>query len=439
MESYTPLDDTLKAFHTHSHILKAQGNYLERSLGFFACKKVLTTFNANVLTKGLEKLPTATSHANRRILLVPNHRSCIDPVIVHYVLTLAGCPQPRVAALDFIASTPLAPLFKKCGAIFIKGDWKSPDYRSKMNEEFKSITDAGEWLEFYLEGARSTSGKQLDPRHGLFTALMSDRPCVIYPINISYERLIEDREFVVKKKGFQLKSTIQSLFIPGKGIGDVYFTVGDPIYTEPDHRPPHVALSVSQEIMKLNVIHGSDLIACILLDSQEHIPFYDLEQNMERLQQALRSRGLLVAPFNLMYVLKSLRHCILLKKGIVRIRDKTLLIYYRNRMMYAISDLATVPSLLRKEALWTPDLPPHPQDLIQLRQLAKRAIEPTIFLYKYLLDKIQEGTVSAKELRQSIEDSPHTCFETVTNFLTVLKEDGILNLSCEDKDLIILT
>lgn len=437
MDSYTPLDDSLKTFRSHSHVLKTQGNYLERSLGFFACKKVLTTFNANVLTKGLEKLPSSPS--SRRILLVPNHRSCIDPVIVHYVLTLAGHPQPRVAALDFIASTPLAPLFKKCGAIFIKGDWKSPDYRTKMNEQFKAITDAGEWLEFYLEGARSTSGKQLDPRHGLFTALMSDRPCAIYPINISYERLIEDREFVVKKKGFQLKSTIQSLFIPGKGIGNVYFTVGDPIYTEPNHKPPHVALTVSREIMKLNVIHGSDLVACILLDSQEHIPFSDLERDMEWLRQALLHRGVQVDSFNLSHTLKSLRHCITLKKGIVRIRDKTLLIYYRNRMIYTISDLASTPSLLRKEALWTPDHGTRLRDNSRLKQIAKRAMEPTIFLYKYLLDKIQEGTVSVKELRESIQDSPHCCFETVTNFLTVLKEDGVLTISSEDKDVIILS
>jgi 1-acyl-sn-glycerol-3-phosphate acyltransferase len=434
MAGWTPLDDSVKNFREQSHVLKKQGNYPERCLAFFALKKVLMSYSARILTRGLEKLPT--SMPGRRILLVPNHRSCLDPAIMHQVLTLSGHGQPRVAALDFIAATPLAPLFRKCGAIFIKGDWKSPEYRAKMNGQFREISDRGDWLEFYLEGQRSISGKQMDPKRGLFTALMEDKPCTIYPINISYARIAEDREFIAKVQGFQLKSTVQSLFLPGKGVGDVYFTVGDPIYTEPKHHPQETSMLVTSAIMKCNVVHGTDLLATILLDRQEHITLSDLQRDMEWLGSALRHRNIYVAEIDTRDTLKLLKHAATLKKGIVRIVDKTLLIYYRNRLMYTISDLVSIPRMLRKEALWTPDRRPRGRDVDRLREIGTRAIEPTVFLYKYLLDRIQEGATSVNELRRSIEDNPHSCYETVTNLITVLKEDKVIAVS---GDLIILT
>ena len=120
---YTLLDDSLKAWRSNSTTLKEQGHYTERSLGYFISRKILQRFGVKLYVKGLEKLPTPEAVAGRRVLLLPNHRSYLDPVRVHHVLGCGGYRQPRVAALDFLAATPIAPMLKKCGAVFIKGNF----------------------------------------------------------------------------------------------------------------------------------------------------------------------------------------------------------------------------------------------------------------------------------------------------------------------------
>ena len=433
---YTLLDDSPKAWRSHAPLLKEQGHYTDRTLGYFLSRKILQRFGVQLYVKGLEKLPSRDQAAGRRVLLLPSHRSYLDPVIVHHVLGCSGFKQPRVAALDFIAATPLAPMFKRCGAVFIKGSFKDVEYREKMNETLRNYADEGDWLEFYPEGMRSTSGKQMDPRHGLLSGLMKDRPCVSYPINISYTRLIEDHEFISKKRGFNIKQTAKSLVLPSRGTGAVYFTIGDPIYTEPGDNARGHALKVTQAILQKNLIHTTDIISTILLERQEPMDIVDLEQEVNWLTSALEHRGVTCTSPNLSGSLLLLKHCINSKQGVVSIVDKTLLIYYRNRMLYTIADLVSLPDLLRKEVLWTPPHKPRLRDGKRLKELAKRSLSQTIFLYKYLSEKVQEGETSVKELRLSINVNPSTCYETVGNFLNVLKEDGLIRI--EDDTIILL-
>lgn len=425
---YTLLDDSLKAWRSNSTTLKEQGHYTERSLGYFISRKILQRFGVKLYVKGLEKLPTPEAVAGRRVLLLPNHRSYLDPVIVHHVLGCGGYRQPRVAALDFLAATPIAPMLKKCGAVFIKGNFGNLEYREKMNETLRTYADQGDWIEFYPEGMRSVSGKQMDPRHGLLTGLMADSPCVLYPITISYTRLIEDREFITKKRGFNVKQTVASLIFPSKGTGHVYFTVGDPIYTEPSDDARVKAVAVTSSILRNNLIHTTDIIATILLERQEALEIAELEREVQWLTEALQHRGVPCTTVNITQGLTLLSHCIRSKQGVVSIGDKTLLIYYRNRMLYALGDLISLPDMLRKEVLWSPPRGVRMRDSKKIKELTKRAFEPTVFLYKYLSDQIQGGATSVKELRRSIEDNPHCCYETVTNFLNVLKEDKVLTV-----------
>jgi len=430
MPDWTPLDDSPRAFAAARAVLKAQGNYTERALGYFVCKRFLHKFNCEIVTRGLDKL---RDHQGRRVLLVPNHRSYLDPVIVHHVLALSGFRQPRVVALDFLGATPLAPIMKKCGAVFIRGSFADPAYREKMNQQLRAYTDNGEWLEFFLEGQRSSSGKQMEARTGLLNALTTDQPCVIYPINLSYERLIEDREFVSKTQGFNIKSALRSFLATGKGVGKMYFTVCDPIYTEAGANVRNVAASITKAIMRANVIFNTDLLAVTLLDKQETIRLETLQNEVNWLANALEHRGVYVVDRDIESTFRLLKHAISVKqKQYITIRDKTLLLYYRNRMLYTISDLVTTPSLLRREALYSPQHRPRGRDSKALRDLAKRAIEPTVFLYKYLLEQVQEGETSAKALRRSIADNPHCCYETVSNLLSVLKEDGTVTVNGDE-------
>jgi glycerol-3-phosphate O-acyltransferase len=370
--NWTVLDDSVKAFRSQSATLKRQGNYNERLGAYLIAKKLLSRFRAQIYTSGLEQFQRARE-SGRRVLLVPNHRSYFDPVIVHHILALQGLPQPRVAALDFLAKTPIAPVLQRCGAVFIKGNFSDPDYRERMNEQFRQYADQGEWVEFYLEGQRSVSGKQLPPRRGLIKALTADQPCLIFPITLSFERVIEDKDLTVRSKPFKVKTTIESLCLPSHGIGKIFFAVGEPVLTEPHSDPRHTAQLVSTRIVRNNVIFPSDLVALLLLDREEPIARKELEAEVQWLTSALRHRGLEVTDSSLEETLHLLSHVITVKKRLVSIKSKGVLLYYRNRALYTLFDLVETPDLLRLETQWTPNHKPRFSDRKTLRTIARRA------------------------------------------------------------------
>eukprot|EP00040_Diaphanoeca_grandis_P028191 m.162216 g.162216 ORF g.162216 m.162216 type:complete len:705 (+) comp31267_c0_seq1:81-2195(+) len=134
------------------------------------------------------------------VLILPNHRSYMDFLIVSYIFFFAGVPVPAIAAgEDFLGIGPVSWLLRRCGAFFMRRSFKEdPLYWACFSEYVQTIVSNGDQpVEFFVEGTRSRTGKSLHPKVGLlgaavrpyFEGKVPDINCVA--ISITYEERME--------------------------------------------------------------------------------------------------------------------------------------------------------------------------------------------------------------------------------------------------------
>lgn len=109
------------------------------------------------------------------MLILPNHRSYMDFLIVSYIFFFADVPVPAIAAgADFLSLGPVTWLLRRCGAFFMRRSFKEdPLYWACFSEYVQEIVGNGDQpLEFFIEGTRSRVGKSLHPKVGLMGAAL---------------------------------------------------------------------------------------------------------------------------------------------------------------------------------------------------------------------------------------------------------------------------
>ena len=137
---------------------------------------------------------------NGPVLILPNHRSYMDFLIVSYIFFFADVPVPAIASgADFLSLGPVTWLLRRCGAFFMRRSFKEdPLYWACFSEYVQEIVGNGDQpLEFFIEGTRSRVGKSLHPKVGLMGAAL--RPFFegrvaeinILPIAVTYEERME--------------------------------------------------------------------------------------------------------------------------------------------------------------------------------------------------------------------------------------------------------
>ena len=180
---------------------------------------------------------------NGPIILIPTHRSYIDFLIVSYIFFAYKLKCPHIAAAeDFLSITLVHKLLRSSGAFFIKRKQfdQDPLYRALMNEYIQRLLLDDCFLEFFVEGTRSRSGKMLSPKFGMLsvaTDLFFEKrvnDLQIVPITINYERVLEGETFPFELLGEEkvkesLMRIVKALKIMNMNFGRIYVEIGDPI------------------------------------------------------------------------------------------------------------------------------------------------------------------------------------------------------------------
>jgi glycerone phosphate O-acyltransferase/fatty acyl-CoA reductase len=67
-------------------------------------------------------------------------------------------------------------LLRKSGAFFIKRNQKKHKelYRAIMTEYISQLLGSGHYIEFFIEGTRSRTGKMLAPKFGILSTVASN-------------------------------------------------------------------------------------------------------------------------------------------------------------------------------------------------------------------------------------------------------------------------
>src|SRR5690606_12130569 len=135
---------------------------------------------------------------NGALILLPSHKSHIDYLVLSYFFYERNLPMPLIAAGDNLNFKPVGPIFRRCGAFFIRRSFKGDRlYAAIVDAYIRRLIRDGYPIELFLEGGRSRTGKLLDPKFGLLNMIVDAAQGVpaqtvrFVPVSIGYERVVE--------------------------------------------------------------------------------------------------------------------------------------------------------------------------------------------------------------------------------------------------------
>ncbi len=175
------------------------------------------------------------------LILIPNHKSHIDYLILSYLLYQNNMPCPHIAAGKNLSFWPMGPLFRGAGAFFIRRTFRGAVLYSKVFSEYiNKLIQEGFNIEFFIEGGRSRTGKLIMPKLGLLSILLDtykNKSCedmIFVPIYIGYDRVLEENEYLNELEGGQKKQenflqVIKARKFLKNRYGKIYIQFHDPI------------------------------------------------------------------------------------------------------------------------------------------------------------------------------------------------------------------
>jgi len=145
------------------------------------------------------------------LLLLPNHRSHFDYLLLSYVLYTEHLPLPYIAAGENLNFFPMGFFLRRAGAFFIRRrSQRDPLYKFVLERYITYLLKQGHLIEFFIEGGRSRSGLALHPRVGLLKYVVQAihagerKDAVIMPVAVTYEKVPEEqslaRELIGERK-----------------------------------------------------------------------------------------------------------------------------------------------------------------------------------------------------------------------------------------------
>ena len=190
-------------------------------------------------TAGLQEIRAAARTAP--VVLVPAHRSHIDYLLYSVVLYTHGLIPPHIAAGDNLSFWPMGTIFRRSGAFFIRRSGRGNTlYQAVLRHYVRKLLKEGNWVEFYIEGTRSRSGKSIPPKFGMLSMIVdavasgAAPGAQLVPAAITYEKVVEERSYRRESAGSEkeresLKGLAASAKVLGSRYGKVYVEFDHPI------------------------------------------------------------------------------------------------------------------------------------------------------------------------------------------------------------------
>uniref|UniRef100_A0A667YJI2 Glycerol-3-phosphate acyltransferase 1, mitochondrial n=1 Tax=Myripristis murdjan TaxID=586833 RepID=A0A667YJI2_9TELE len=240
----------------------------------------------------LEMVKRAATEQNAPLVFLPVHKSHIDYLLITFILFCHNIKAPHIAAGNNLNIPIFSTLIRKLGGFFIRrkldetGDGKKDIlYRSLLHAYTEELLRQHQFLEVYLEGTRSRSGKPSTARAGILSIVV-DTLCtgaisdvLVVPVGISYDRIIEgnynSEQLGKPKKNESLWGVACGVFrMLRKNYGCVRvdftqpFSLKEYLDTQRSrHIPPPLSLehTLVPTIISSSAIMSTHIVACLLL------------------------------------------------------------------------------------------------------------------------------------------------------------------------------
>ncbi|HEU5250882.1 MAG TPA: 1-acyl-sn-glycerol-3-phosphate acyltransferase [Thermoanaerobaculia bacterium] len=138
---------------------------------------------------------------NSTVVFLINHRSNMDYVLVSYLAAEKAALSYAVG--EWARIWPLHTLIRSMGAYFVRRNSKDPLYRKVLERYVAMATAAGVTQAVFPEGGLSREGTLRPPKLGILDYIVrafdsAGRDVVFIPVGINYDRVFEDRSFLVE-------------------------------------------------------------------------------------------------------------------------------------------------------------------------------------------------------------------------------------------------
>ena len=254
--------------------------------------------------KNIEQVNELTQKGHE-VIYVPCHRSHMDYLLLTHAIYQQGLVPPHIAAGVNLNFWPAGPIFRRCGAFFIRRSFKGNKLYSTIFKEYLfQLFNKGHSVKFYTEGGRSRTGRLLAPKTGMLAMTVQamlrdlDRPVSIVPVYIGYEHVMEVSTYLKELAGDNKKNeSVLGIFKAIKNLknyGRGYVNFAEPINVnqflndnQPNWRdsisdddsikPQWLGGQVSDlaQMIMINInnaaaLNSINLLALILLNSDKH-------------------------------------------------------------------------------------------------------------------------------------------------------------------------
>ncbi|KAL0869266.1 hypothetical protein ABMA27_007534 [Loxostege sticticalis] len=294
--------------------------------------KVAFKMNIGIYVNEPAVLKVKSTMGNNPVLFLPTHRSYADFCILTYLCYHYDIELPAVAAgTDFYSMAVIGQLLREMCAFYIRRTLAgAPLYAATLKQYVRTlVAKHAAPIEFFLEGTRSRSNKSLPPKYGmlsmslmpLFARELAD--VTVVPVNISYDRLMEQRPYAyellgVPKPKETTKGLIKWISSLNGHFGNMYINFGDPIsvqeylkqipYSDESLKPIELQTLSPEQFSQVqdvadyvvgqqqanSVATISNLLALVLMESlmtQRALPYEEVLVEVERMIKVLRSLG----------------------------------------------------------------------------------------------------------------------------------------------------
>ncbi|MBF0351607.1 MAG: 1-acyl-sn-glycerol-3-phosphate acyltransferase [SAR324 cluster bacterium] len=243
-----------------------------------------------VVVKGLDE--QRQSHEGKTIIYIPCHRSHLDYGLLSHILYEHKLSLPMIIAGENLNMFIVGAILKRGGAVFIRRVFKGQKlYSTVFLSYLYYLLDNKFSMEFFIEGTRSRTGKNLPPKTGFLSMLVQyveekpDRDLHLVPVSNVYDRVMEESSYVkelggLPKRKESLGGLLRSRKMLSVNYGKVYVSFSPPIslrglmqryYGQADRGAMlyRLGMDITDTMNKYSVTSATPLIATILLSEKK--------------------------------------------------------------------------------------------------------------------------------------------------------------------------
>jgi glycerol-3-phosphate O-acyltransferase len=142
---------------------------------------------------------------NATVVLVSNHRSNFDPLVITYLASQRS--TIALSAGEWARLWPLHHLVRAAGGFVVDRDADDELYKRVLAAYIRISAQSGLHQAVFPEGELSRDGRMSEPKLGwlnyICRACSPDRDIVFIPVGINYDRIPEDRRLVYATGSFE--------------------------------------------------------------------------------------------------------------------------------------------------------------------------------------------------------------------------------------------